>query len=226
MFSSRPRISRPSRAAAFPFALSALFLLFSAAPGWADDVSPRGDRENGPDRSARLRPNAVSIDLAPPVIGIAAGGIGFGTSYERAVFGYVSLRAGGGIIYIPFAEYDITGGYLTGTLLMGIRGYPGGNSPKGPYLGLNGGYIGFSVRGTEGDTPSSMSLHMPFLSAEAGWKFVFGRRRVGFFLEPYIHFLFIFEGTSFAAMGNLSSVARSGSNIGLLLLGFNLGLVF
>jgi hypothetical protein len=172
------------------------------------------------------RPNAVSVDLAPPVIAAAAGGIGFGSSYERAVFRYLSLRAGGGIIYIPFAEYDISGRYLTGTLFAGVRGYPAGGSPKGPYLGVNGGYIGFSVGGTEEGTPSSMSLHMPFVSGEAGWKFVFGRRRVGFFLEPYVHFLFIFEGTTLASMGNLSSVARSGSNIGLLILGFNVGFAF
>ncbi|MFP4564146.1 MAG: hypothetical protein ACLFRY_12640 [Spirochaetia bacterium] len=172
------------------------------------------------------RPNAVSVDLAPPGIAAAAGGIGFGASYERAVFRYLSLRAGGGIIYIPFAEYDISGRYLTGTLLAGVRGYPAGRSPRGPYFGINGGYIGVSVRGREGDVPSSMGLHMPFVSAEAGWKFVFGRRRVGFFLEPYVHFLFIFEGTTFAEMGNLSSVAPSGSTIGLLILGFNLGLVF
>ena len=209
-----------SRSRSRRFAAAIACLLLSVTAGWAADTQP------GADRSAPPRPNAVSIDLAPPVIGIASGGIGFGTSYERAVFRYLTLRAGGGIVYIPFSEYDISGKYLTGTLIAGVRGYPAGRAPKGPYLGINGGYIGFSVRGTEGETPSSMSLHMPFVSAEAGWKIVFGRRRVGFFLEPYAHFLFIFEGITLAAMGDLSSVARSGSNIGLLILGFNLGLVF
>jgi hypothetical protein len=71
-----------------------------------------------------------------------------------------------------------------------------------------------------------MSLHLPFISADAGWKFVFGRRRVGFFLEPYITFMYVFEGVTLAAVGNISSVSRSGSNIGLLILGVNLGLVF
>lgn len=197
------------------FFVTTCILLLAAVAGGCEERPPE-----------QLRPNAVSVDLAPPVIGASSGGIGFGASYERAVFGYLSLRAGGGIIYIPFAEYDITGRYLTGTLLAGVRGYPAGRSPRGPYLGINTGYIGFSLRGTEGDVPSSMSLHMPFVSAEAGWKLVFGRRRAGFFLEPYVHFLFIFEGTTLASMGNLSSVVRSGSNIGLLILGFNVGFAF
>jgi hypothetical protein len=190
-------------------------LLLIVPAGWAIE-----------DRSVQSRPNAVSIDLAPPVIGIAAGGIGFGTSYERAVFGYLSLRTGGGIIYVPFAEYDLSGNYLAGSLFAGVRGYPLGRAPRGPYLGVHGGYLGFSVRGSESGVSSSMSLHLPFISADAGWKFVFGRRRVGFFLEPYITFMYVFEGVTLAAVGNISSVSRSGSNIGLLILGVNLGLVF
>jgi hypothetical protein len=150
--------------------------------------------------SEASRKFAVTLDPIPLIIGPLLGGFGFGASFEFAPITMASARASVYYIGMKFGDSDGAGSYAEVKLnYLAITGegrfYPFKTGVEGFFLDAGMAFVrlgGNVVVKSEGESASG-DAHINAFSVLGGlgYKIVFGKSRVGFFLEPALSYRYI-----------------------------------
>ena len=158
--------------------------------------------------------NVISIDLGWSTEGLTNEGFGFGLTYERVLWGFLSFKLRHGVVETyKNAVGNRVDSYIFSFLLCGNffnRGL------DGPSVALGYGYDLVIVTQPEsGETKYSFLL--TFIDTMASYKFVLAEK---FFIEPYVEFMWA-----------LGDVQRSKTGIAMdttyvNIIGLNVGITF
>lgn len=166
--------------------------------------------------------NTISLEYPPVLIAFAGGGAGLGLGYERYINEWFSLHIVAMAGFLPAAN---SGNLTTAGLSVEPAFFPFPGL-RGITFGIGCGVLYLSATGEDLYGGLESHLIIPYFKTSAGWRFVLGRKKIRFTIQPEIVFSLLLSGRIGSGPGDNLVWHSAGYSLGTFFPNLVLGVNF